>query len=397
MRLDPTPEDEAFRAEIAGWMQQHLRGRFDALKHRGGPGDEEADPVLRKEWERELAAGGWTCVGWPAEAGGRGLPIERQVIFHEEYARAGGPGRMGHIGEGLIGPAIIKFGSETQKKRFLPEIVAGREYWAQGYSEPGAGSDLANVQTRCWQEPDGSWRVQGQKIWTSLAQESDWIFVLARSEPGSRGNKGLSFLLLPLKQAGIEIRPIRQLGGGAEFNEVFFDGAVAQAEHLVGTPGDGWKVAMGLLEIERGVSTLGQQMHFAYELDLIVQAAKRNGAATDPAIRSRIAQAWCGLRVMRYNALRMLSGGADLGLRREALIYKYYWSNWHRDLGKLAMDVLGREGEVISDDPRLRPLQQLFFFSRADTIYAGTNEIQLNLIAERGLGMPREPRPVEKA
>jgi len=385
------PGQDAFRAEVAEWMRAHLRGRFAPLKHRGGPGDEEAFPELRKDWERELAAGRWTCVGWPAAAGGRGLSIAQQVIFHEEYARAGGPGRMGHIGEGLIGPALIRFGSAAHKARFLPRIVDGTEYWAQGYSEPNAGSDLANVQTRCWQEADGSWRVQGQKIWTSLAQESDWIFVLARCEPGSRGNKGLAFLLLPLDQPGIEIRPIRQLGGGAEFNEVFFDGAVAQADHIVGAPGEGWKVAMGLLEAERGVSTLGQQMHFAHELERVVAAAKANGRSADAQIRQRIAQAWSGLRVMRYNALRMLAG-EQTQLGREALIYKYYWSNWHRDLGKLAADVLGPEADVVSEDPRIRPLQQLFFFSRADTIYAGTNEIQLNLIAERGLGMPRESR-----
>ncbi len=392
MKLELTPEDEAFRAEIAAWMRAHLTGRFAALKHRGGPGDEEFEPELRKDWERELAKGGWTCVGWPAEYGGRGLSIAQQVIFHEEYARAGGPGRMGHIGEGLIGPALIRFGSEAQKRRFLPRIVSGEEYWAQGYSEPGAGSDLANVQTKCWQEADGSWRVSGQKIWTSLAHWSDWIFVLARCEPGSRGHKGLAFLLLPLQQPGVEIRPIRQLSGGAEFNEVFFDGARAEAEHIVGAPGDGWKVAMGLLETERGVSTLGQQMHFAHELDLVIAAARANDKVNDPAIRQRLMQAWAGLRVMRYNALRMLSGEATR-LNREALIYKYYWSNWHRDLGKLAADVLGTQADVVSDDPGVRPLQQMFFFSRADTIYAGTNEIQLNLIAERGLGMPKEPRP----
>ncbi|MDR3419387.1 MAG: acyl-CoA dehydrogenase family protein [Nevskia sp.] len=393
MNLQPSPADEAFRAEVAQWMRVHLGGRFEPLRHRGGPGDEEADPTLRKDWERELAAGGWTCVGWPKAEGGRGLSIEQQVIFHEEYARAGGPGRMGHIGEGLIGPTLIAFGSEAQKRRFLPGIVAGREFWAQGYSEPNAGSDLANVQTRCWQEADGSWRVQGQKVWTSLAHESDWIFVLARGEPGSKGRQGLSFLLLPLQQPGIRIQPIRQLGGGAEFNEVFFDGAVAQADHIVGRPGEGWKVAMGLLEFERGVSTLGQQMRFSHEFELVLRAARANGSAADPQIRQRIAQAWSGLRVMRYNALRMLAGGEGPQLKREALIYKYYWSNWHRDLGRLAMDVLGPAGDVVSDDPAIRPLQQLFFFSRADTIYAGTNEIQLNLIAERGLDMPREPRP----
>ncbi|MDH4457631.1 MAG: acyl-CoA dehydrogenase family protein [Nevskia sp.] len=387
------PEDEVFRAEVVAWLDAHLCGDYEAVRHRGGPGDEEADPVLRRRWEQELARGGWTCVGWPKAEGGRGLSIAQQVIFHEEYARAGGPGRMGHIGETLLGPSLIAWGTPEQKARFLPGIRAGTEFWCQGYSEPNAGSDLANVQTRCWQEADGSWRVQGQKIWTSLAHESDWIFVVARCVPGSKGSKGLAFLLLPLHQPGISIRPIRQMAGGNEFNEVFFDGAVAEAGHIVGTPGEGWKIAMGLLEFERGLSTLGQQMHFLHEFELVLDAMRRSGRTHDAQLRQRVAQAWCGLRAMRYNALRVLADRADAGLRREALIYKHYWSNWHRELGKLAMDVLGPEADVVSDDPLIRRLQQLFFFSRADTIYAGTNEIQLNLIAERGLGLPREPRP----
>lgn len=393
MNLNPSLEDESFRAEIAGWMFQHLSGRFEVLKHRGGPGDEDAFPELRREWEKELAAGGWTCVGWPKENGGRGLTIEQQVIFHEEYARAGGPGHMGHIGEGLLGPTLIAYGTQDQQKRHLPGIVAGEVFWAQGYSEPSAGSDLANVQTKCWQEGDGSWRVKGQKVWTSLAHESEWIFVIARSDPASKGRHGLTFLLLPLDQPGIEIRPIKQISGSCEFNEVFFDGAIAAAEDVVGEPGDGWKVAMGLLAVERGVSTLGQQMHFAHELDLVIKAATRNGKADDPLIRDRIARAWTGLRVLRYNALRMLAGDSHgMSLGREALIYKYVWSNWHRDLGELAADVLGPEADVPSDDFDVLRLQQVFYFSRADTIYGGTNEIQLNQIAERGLGLPREAR-----
>lgn len=393
MNLKPSQADEAFREEIAGWMREHLSGEFACLKHRGGPGDEEAWPELRKAWEQELARGGWTCVGWPEKHGGRGLSIEQQVIFHEEYARAGGPGRMGHIGEGLVGPTLIAYGTEDQCQRFLPGIVDGTTYWAQGYSEPSAGSDLANVQTKCWQDDDGHWRVKGQKVWTSLAHESEWIFVLARSEPGSVGRHGLTFLLMPLDQPGIEIRPIKQLSGSCEFNEVFFDGAVAKAEDVVGAPGEGWKVAMGLLAVERGVSTLGQQMHFAHELELVIKAARATGLADDALIRDRIAKAWSGLRVMRYNALRMLAGDSHgMSLGREALIYKYYWSNWHRDLGELAMDVLGPLGDVPSEDVDILRLQQVYLFSRADTIYGGTNEIQLNLIAERGLGLPREAR-----
>lgn len=395
MNLNFTAEDEAFRERVEAWMAEHLTGKFEVLKHRGGPGDEDAYPELRKEWEQELAAGGWTCIGWPEAHGGGGLSIERQVIFNEAYAAAGGPGRMGHIGEGLIGPALIAFGNEEQQQRLLPGIVAGTDFWCQGYSEPSAGSDLANIQTKCWQTDDGSWRVSGQKVWTSLAQDSNWIFVLARSEPGSKGKKGLTFLLLELDQPGISIQPIHQMSGSSEFNEVFFDEAVAADADVVGAPGDGWKVAMGLLEAERGVSTLGQQAHFAHELQLVIDAAKARGRDQDPFVRNRIAAAWCGLRTMRYNALRMLSGGKgdSLNLGREAMIYKYYWSNWHRDLGELAMDVLGPDADVPSEEPGVRRLQQVFLFSRADTIYAGTNEIQLNLIAERGLGMPREPRP----
>lgn len=390
--------DGRLRADVAGWMAAHLSGPYAPLRHRGAPGDEDAFPAERKQWEAELARGGWTCVGWPESAGGRGLSLGQQVIFHEEYARAGGPGRPGHIGEGLIGPTLIAYGTEDQKARFLPGIRNGTTFWCQGYSEPNAGSDLANVQTRAVQDPaSGDWIVHGQKVWTSLAHESDWIFVLARCEPGSRGNRGLIFLLMPLRQEGIEIRPIRQISGSAEFNEVFFDGARASAADVVGAPGEGWKIAMALLGFERGVSTLGQQMHFRHELDMVAAAARDSGKASgslgDPAILRRLGQAYGGLRTMRYNSLRTLSGADDGQLGNAGLIYKYYWSNWHRSLGELAAEVLGAEGNLVDpDDLRRSQLQRLFLFSRSDTIYAGTNEIQLNIIAERGLGMPREPR-----
>ncbi|MEK9586441.1 MAG: acyl-CoA dehydrogenase family protein, partial [Halieaceae bacterium] len=326
--------------------------------------------------------------------GGRGATIEQQVIFNEEYARAGGPGRMGHIGETLTGPTLLAFGSEQQKQRYLPDIRAGQAFWCQGYSEPGAGSDLSNIKTRAeWDEQERVWRFYGQKVWTSLAHESDFIFVLARTDVSQRGHRGLSFFLVPLAQEGLEIRPITQLTGTAEFNEVFFDGACCSAEDLVGEEGDGWRVAMGLLGFERGVSTLGQQMLFQVELDEVIRLAKENGAARQPALRQRIAEAHIGLRTLRYNSLRMLSGEDDGSLSREAMIYKLAWSNWHRNLGKLAMDVLGPEAELVESAPyELNRLQSLFLFTRADTIYGGTNQIQRNLIAERALGMPREPR-----
>lgn len=393
MNMDSGTANEKLRLEVVQWMAENLSGRFEKLRYRGGPGDEDAFPEERKEWERELAKGGWTCVGWPREHGGRGLTTEQQVIFHEEYARAGGPGRMGHLGETLLGPTLIALGTEDQKRKFLPGILAGTDYWCQGYSEPSAGSDLASVRTKAWQDADsGEWIIDGQKVWTSLAHESQWIFVIARCDSESKGHRGLAFLLVPMKQPGVECRPIRQLTGTAEFNEVFFDRARTGKENIVGKPGEGWNVAMALLGFERGISTVGQQMHFEHQLQMVCDAAKKNNASRNPLIRNRIAQAWMGLKVMKYNTLRTLSGAAQGEIAREAMITKYYWSNWHRDLGKLAVDVYGIDGDIVIDDVTRTRLQQLFLYSRSDTIYAGTNEIQLNIIAERALGMPKETR-----
>jgi alkylation response protein AidB-like acyl-CoA dehydrogenase len=394
MELTFTAADELFRQEIAQWLNENLRDEFAEVRHRGGPGDEHRFVDERKAWERRLAQGRWTCIGWPEAWGGRGASIEQQVIYHEEYARAGGPGRMGHIGDTLTGPTLLAFGSEDQKARYLPDIRSGQAFWSQGYSEPGAGSDLAAIRTRA-DFDDGSrqWKITGQKVWTSLAHESDFVFVLARVDRDSVGHRGLGFFLVALDQPGVTIRPINQLTGTAEFNEVYFDEAVCAADDIVGAPGDGWKVAMGLLGFERGVSTLGQQMLFQTELDEIIRLAKLNGASRDPEIRQRIAEAHIGLRTMRYNSMRTLSGGEDGSLSREAMIYKLYWSSWHRNLGKLAMDVLGPDAELLEEGPYdLTKLQSLFLFTRADTIYGGTNQIQRNLIAERALGMPKEPR-----
>jgi len=394
MKLTFTREDELFRDEVATWLDAHLRGDFAAIRYRGGPGDEHHFVNERKAWERKLADGRWTCIGWPEAWGGRAASIEQQVIFHEEYARAGGPGRMGHIGDTLTGPTLLAFGTKAQKEKYLPGIRAGREFWSQGYSEPGAGSDLAAIRTRAeLDEATGQWRINGQKVWTSLAHESDFVFVLARVDKDSQRHHGLGFFLVALDQPGVTIRPINQLTGTAEFNEVYFDDAVCGTDDMVGAPGEGWKVAMGLLGFERGVSTLGQQMLFQTELDEIIRIARDNGAAKNPEIRQRIAEAHIGLRTMRYNSMRMLSGGEDGSLSREAMIYKLYWSSWHRNLGKLAMDVLGPEAELLEAAPyELNRLQSLFLFTRADTIYGGTNQIQRNIIAERALGMPKEPR-----
>ncbi len=387
-------EDENFRDEIAEWLEANLAGEFAELRGRGGPGDELALFAERCAWERRLGEAGWTCVGWPEQYGGRNLSLTQHVIFYEEYARARGPGRVGFIGEGLIGPTLIAFGTEEQKQRFLPGIVRGEELWCQGYSEPNAGSDLANVQTRA-ELIDDEWVIHGQKVWTSGAAWSGWCFVLCRTDPDAfPKHRGISYLLVPMRQEAVEIRPILQMTGDSEFSEVFYNGARTAAANIVGGINGGWKVAMGTLSFERGASTLGQQLGFQNELDEIIRIAQSNGKAQDPVMRQRLADAWIGLRVQRYHALRTLSGARAGDAGRPGLITKLFWATWHRNLGKLAMDVLGPESEVLEGEPyQLSALQRMYLFTRSDTIYAGSNEIQRNTIAERGLGLPREPRP----
>ncbi|MEV0403654.1 acyl-CoA dehydrogenase family protein [Actinoallomurus sp. NPDC050550] len=381
--------DTGFRAEVRGWLEAELTGEFAEARGLGGPGREHEGFELRRTWERRLGEAGWTCLGWPKAYGGRDATLEEQVVFHEEYARANAPHRVGHIGEGLIGPTIIDFGTEEQRRRFLPPIQRGDELWCQGYSEPEAGSDLANVQTRA-ERRGGEWVVTGQKVWTSLAHVADWCFVLCRTEPGSTRHHGLSYLLVPMRQPGVEVRPIVQLTGTSEFNEVFFDGARTAEANILGAPGDGWRVALATLGYERGASTLGQQIGFRREFEQVVAAARRTGTIEDPVLRDRLVQSWIELEIMRLNALRTMSSLAAGEPGPEVSIAKLYWSEWHRRLGELAVAALGDEALVADAGPyELSELQRLYLFSRADTIYAGSSEIQRNIIAERTLGLPR--------
>jgi alkylation response protein AidB-like acyl-CoA dehydrogenase len=377
---------EAFRAELRAWLTTQLAGPFAAL--RGVTQMGEHVTALRA-WEAALGDAGYSCIAWPLAQGGRAASIAEQVAFAAEYVRAGAPPRLGHLGVELVGPTLLAHGTAAQQSRYLSPILRGEAIWCQGYSEPNAGSDLANVRTRARLE-DGRWRITGQKIWTSWGLWADWIFVLARSEAGSAGPRGLSFFLLPMNQPGVTRRPIRQMTGEAEFAEVFFDNAVA--EDVVGAPGEGWAVAMALLGFERGVSTLVQQMQFEAEMQALLAAARANGAAKDPLIRQKLAEAWTGLQIMKFNALRMLSDTGAEQLGDAALTSKLYWSRWHRALGDLAMEVLGPAGEVGTDGYVFGMLPAMYLRARSDTIYAGSSQIQRNLIAERGLGLPREPR-----
>ncbi len=384
----PVPDVDAFRAEVRGWLAATLVGDFAPLAGSGGPGREHEFLAERMAWERRLGADRWIGLGWPEPDGGRGLPWRHRVIFSEEYARAGGPARIGHIGEQLVGPMLLMFGTAEQRARFLPGILAGTQLWCQGYSEPGAGSDLAAVATRARLDGD-EWHLDGQKVWTSLAQHADWCFVLARTEPAAQRHRGLACLLVPMRQPGIEIRPIVQLTGTSEFNEVFFDDARAAAADIVGAPGDGWRVAMGTLGVERGVSTFGQQLGFQREFEAVLATARATGAIGDPVLRARLAQAWAGLQVMRYTAMATLGRAAGDVPGTEANISKLLWARWHQRLGELAVDVAGAAAILTGPGYELGNAQRLFLFTRADTIYGGSNEIQRTVIAERGLGLPR--------
>ncbi|HUI04528.1 MAG TPA: acyl-CoA dehydrogenase family protein [Acidimicrobiales bacterium] len=406
MDLHDSPEDSAFRAEARAWLEANLSsGEFAGARGLGRMGLQHEGRETRAAWERRLGAQGWTCVGWPAEYGGRGLSVSQQVIWSEEYVRADAPARINVMGEGLLGPTLIAYGTEEQKRRFLPRICDGTDLWCQGYSEPDAGSDLANVQTRAVRDGD-EWVITGQKVWTSYAQWADWCFVVCRTDPDAERHKGLSYLLVAMRQPGIEVRPIRQVTGTSEFNEVFFDGARTAADLVVGEVDDGWRVALATLAFERGVGLLGDVVGFRRELDQLVELARKSGKAADPVLRQRLADAWARLYILRLNTLRSLTGVDGPVAPPEASIAKLYWAQWHRDLGELAMDLLGTEATLADglsaprtpeDDAtpagyELGDLQRSFLFSRADTIYGGSNEIQRNIIGERVLGLPPEPR-----
>jgi len=381
-------EVQEFRAEVRQWLADNLVGEFAALKGLGGPGREHEAFEERRAWNQHLAAAGLTCLGWPVEHGGRGLSVAHRVAFYEEYARANAPDKVNHLGEELLGPTLIEYGTPEQQQRFLPKILDVTELWSQGYSEPNAGSDLANVATTAELDAEGEqWRINGQKVWTSLAHWAQWCFVVARTEKGSKRHAGLSYLLVPLDQPGVEIRPIIQLTGDSEFNEVFFDDARTEASLVVGQPGDGWRVAMGTLTFERGVSTLGQQIRYAREHANLVELAKRTGAADDPLIRQKLTESWTGLQAMRSYALATM----DVEQPGQDNVSKLLWANWHRELGEIAMDVQGMAGLALPEG-EFDEWQRLYLFSRSDTIYGGSNEIQRNIIAERVLGLPREAK-----
>jgi alkylation response protein AidB-like acyl-CoA dehydrogenase len=385
VELSLSSEDQDFADEARTWLAEHLVGDFARYGGVGGPADDEAWEV-RVAWDRELAAGGWLGLSWPAEYGGRGLSPRHEAIFSIESARANPPYRASVQGLELLGPMLLARGSDEQKRRFLPPILRVEEFWGQGFSEPGAGSDLASLTTRAWREGD-DWVLDGQKTWTTTGNHADWLYVLARTDAGSARHHGLTVLLVPARQPGVDIRPIRNLAGAAEFCETFLRGARTAADLAVGEAGGGWGVAMTALGTERGTSLVAQQMGFGREVARLVEAL----GVPAPAVRHRLVDAWIGARIARWQVLRLMETilrDGDPGLRPS--VCKVFASSFHQRFGALALDMLGAAGQVTGPGYQLSEIQRTALACLAESIYGGTTEIQMNLIAERALGLPKE-------
>lgn len=396
MDFNYSAEEQAFRQEVRAWLSDALPKGWGKTVFE--PEDEDERAHFRIEWERKLYEGGWSGINWPTKYGGRGATLVEQGIFAEELARAQAPEGINVIGRNLAATTLMHHGNEEQRERYLPKILAAEEIWCQGFSEPNAGSDLASVRTRA--EPDGDdFVVNGQKIWTSFAQYSQWCILLARTDQDAPKHKGLSFFLVDMKSAGITIRPLTQISGENEFNETFFEDVRVPKENLVGELNDGWRIAMTTLAYERGAEdALARQIRFKQELDKLIEKARgvelgKRKAIDDPAIRQRLAESVVDLELMRMNCLREFSKaikGEKPG--PESSMMKLYWSHVAQDMADMALEVLGPQATLMRGDPDTIARGQFplsFLQSRAFTIYSGTSEIQRNIIAERVLGLPK--------
>jgi alkylation response protein AidB-like acyl-CoA dehydrogenase len=388
MDLGFTAEEEAFRNEVRTWLDRNLPPEW---RH-GGVGGyrEDADEAIQRGWQQRLHEGGWLKLSWPREAGGRGATPVMQAIYQEEMAKGGSPAILGRLGVSLLAPTLLVHGSPWQKENYVEKILGGELVFCQGFSEPDAGSDLAGLRTRA-EKRDGHWVLNGQKTWSSGAHYSDKSFLLARSDPGADAHKGISFFLVDMHQPGIEVRPIKQMTGGGEFGEIFLSNAVVDDRDLVGQPGDGWKIAMTVFGFERG--GLAQAARFEQAVAQLATLARDRGVGSDAIVRQKVAQAQIEAHVFRLIGLRNLTQaqqGAAPG--PQASMTKLYWSEMDKRIQETAVGVQGPYGALDPDSPFALEdgrWQYGWMWAQAETIYAGSSEIQRNIIAERVLGLPR--------
>jgi alkylation response protein AidB-like acyl-CoA dehydrogenase len=382
--LRDTPDEAAFRAELRSWLEENLPEKLRG--HRGGSARFD-EPEMR-DWSRALYDAGYAGLTWPKEYGGGGAPYTHQAIFLEEIARAEAPPHIGVIGLGMAGPTIMAHGTEEQKKRHLAPILSAEEIWCQGFSEPGAGSDLAGVRTTARLDGDG-FVVDGQKVWSSFAHIADWCILVTRSDPESTRHAGLTYLIVDMHSPGVEVRPLRQITGEAEFNEIFFTGVAVPAENVLGDVGEGWQVAMTTLLHERG--TLGFALQAALEVQIRKLVALAQDRGADALQRDRIAYEWSELQALRFTNARSLSQLVKTGIPGpEGSIAKLVWSEANQRVTKLALELLGPDAPLADGNaPYGGYWQYQQLRSRGNTIEAGTSEILRNIVAERVLGLPK--------
>jgi alkylation response protein AidB-like acyl-CoA dehydrogenase len=392
MDLHLSPQHERFRDELRAWLGTHLkrpwREELRDPKH-----TEDGLIELRRAWQRQLYEGGYLGMDWPAEWGGRGATEVEKAIFEEELARADAPPILNILGIGLLGPALIHHGSEEQRRRFIPPMLSGEEIWCQGFSEPGAGSDLASLRTSAVLDGD-HFVLNGQKIWTTFGPWADWIFVLCRTDVQDRYG-GISFLLVKLDTPGITVRRLRQITGESEFGEVFFEDARVPRSALVGKVGEGWRIAMTVLAYERGTMSLAYSVRYRRDLERLAAACKEHGR-TSAAVREKLARLLVDAEVLRANGIRTLANMADGKVPGpESSIEKIYWSEFDKRFRETALDILGPGGQLVRTSPGALDdvdWTREFLWSRAGTIYSGSSEVQRNIIAKRVLNLPQEGR-----
>ena len=395
MDFSYTEEQTRFRNELRAWLQaKRQEGAIPALE------TENLDEYVERgrRWQCELLEAGWCGLHWPKEYGGQGIGLVEQIIFQEELARAGSPQLVNLLALSMVGPMIIAHGTHEQKARYLRPILDASEIWCQGYSEPGAGSDLAAVRTRAVRDGD-SYVVTGQKVWTSYAQYADYCILLARTDPDVAKHRGLTLMIVDMRVDGIEVRPLRQINGDSEFNEVYLDGARVPLGNVVGQENDGWRMAVALLMHERATLTFQRQLQSRVALQELIDFASqpfhgKDPAIQDPVIRDRLVQSYIESEAMRLTALRHLTKqlrGAPPG--PEGSMEKLFWSEMFQRLLKIPMELIGPYGQLQPGDPNA-PLDgrwpHLYLYSRGRTIAAGTSEVQRGIIAQRVLGLPKD-------
>jgi alkylation response protein AidB-like acyl-CoA dehydrogenase len=387
--FDLSREDDAFREEFRSWLAEHHSPDIDVAAT-----FEEVEDL--RAWQKTLAADRWVGIHWPSEYGGRGASLLQVAIYNEELARAHAPQILGRAGVNLVGPTLMAHGTEEQRKRWLSKILAAEEIWCQLFSEPGAGSDLAGLSTRA-EKRDGAYYVTGQKVWSSYARFADWGIGLVRTDASAPKHKGISMLAIPMKEKGVDVRPLRQITGESEFNEVFFDDVEVPAENLIGAENEGWRVAGTTLANERGTSFVWkEQVLHEVAIDLLWKAAARRGVLDDPLVRQHLAASWIDVEIFRlHNAgtLTRLARGEQIG--PESSLVKLFWTEMSQALYENAGAVLGADALIMPGDSRAIDRGRWargMLWSRAASIAGGTSEIQRNIIAERILGLPREPK-----